>query len=65
MYKTYCDFCHKEIGGEKITATITADYHLLGDQGDKEYHFHRECAARLKNKFNHVTDDKAFWEDTN
>ena len=38
-----------------ITVTVNNLIPLLGEESEREYHFHKECATRLRNKYNDFT----------
>ena len=55
MIQIICDFCKKEVKYPMVTVTVDNSIPLLGEDSEKEYHFHSECATRLRNKFNDFT----------
>ena len=56
MIQTICDFCKKEVKYPMITVTVDNLIPLLGEESEREYHFHRECATRLKNRLGQDTE---------
>lgn len=52
MIKVCCDFCNKEMRHPAVTVSVNNIITRLGEAEESEYHFHTECATRLRNKFN-------------
>ena len=58
MIKVCCDFCKKEMRYSQVTVSVDNVMTRLGESGESEYHFHTECATRLRNKFNDFTIER-------
>lgn len=57
MIKICCDFCNKEMRHPQVTVSVDNIITRLGESGESEYHFHTECATRLRNKFNDFANE--------